>query len=1372
MSTINTSDSKESSEWEKNKKNSGNIQSLLSESVEMELKNSNGVIDPILLDGLKYPEIYMTIRDKMKFVRDTEDENFSEITDSDVINISDAKILEKIEKFARPLKNARRNLYSNIRKVFPNIREKIPGLDEWMLFQKIEALDENEITKLYSTNRKLAEFLHQYFYVSRESLLFRDYDFMSVFGTDNLRNTSPDLYQRTESAAIGYKKSWANPELSLIRELIGFYGNGNKEKKKEICEFFNVHISLPDAVRFGFISENEIETIAEVEFAHIWNTLDPETKKSLIQILKNDRNYDVDLATFDINTIDRYFSSTKMKDILSRGITNTLIKNDESPAKTSGFTKDLVPEIGEDGIPRIHNPFLQLIRSKITGSNWISKIQKIENLRAWSVLAFADEAEKVRYFKINDTDIDLDGYDHGVSISDITGKEENSIWNVKDTSKISYDDLYRFLLNINSWKVLNSEEIASIKTSDKNDAWITQDPINGDGKILDVSDTEDVLTLEGFIREINIIDPDGEKIGIESGVSFASKWVLESGEEYDGIWNISAINPPNISISNKKFTETTTLDAFLEVAKTKTFRRIAKLGSQEDFLHALGDFGVDGHAHIKGDKLVLEHDNHHDDHGHDDHDSHGGHGSKEKVYDFFQSKSGGHIRINGFSDGLVSFGEYVSWTALAEVQKKWNAGKLSKKEKAGLYANTTMSYGEFIDYLKKNDLKATTDNLLVPNATDSYHPHDPHFENDFGSFMSKVGSWWSIADMMKGFSNLTHGIEHYFEKSSKLNASRFALWMWRKMWLPLDIMAQLQADEVSGVKEIIEKIQEKFKNLNGPIWRKKALHIAHNKNARPEEVGAAILHMVKWYGSLYAEDIAYAQWSESFINGLLTSCGFTWQALTDMKIKAREKSKVLLGNEAGSDLSEEEMIWGFMKMMDGNYEKYPIAATLVKAMGGPSGFENAWRKDGFEGAYEKWLRQSGDLVNAEARVDHGLSALSTHEYHTAIWSMEKAADKDPSPGIQTLPVVWALGWYSKYLSTKANQKIKWFADGKWHSLHAFSFLRSRTDNDLYRYTFREALKKVAPAQEVDKLDKWIKDLEYDGHTQKWDKVKVAVNWLASIWRKYHNKWLHDMLQWKNMWLIENANHDPMIKKYFEHLGGVHQNNSGDTAHSDDNGWYIQHGYVWSPIVNAVNDEHTGGYTLNSFDRTLRKIHLDSQSFSFRNKDHVERYWDPIVKIVKNLDRGSQDEKLKKAQFLQYRRDILLRLNESFSARWSIQWWLQAIKKQAFYTDLLNMGIDMSIILESWSNINKKIDKTAEKDYQAWKQWGHRWGSATSSEIQSVSDTVASTISSRYDAGFQWKWRNQDLRKDPDFNTSDHPDAPAGRSDLWDGSWAD
>jgi hypothetical protein len=39
-----------------------------------------------------------------------------------------------------------------------------------------------------------------------------------------------------------------------------------------------------------------------------------------------------------------------------------------------------------------------------------------------------------------------------------------------------------------------------------------------------------------------------------------------------------------------------------------------------------------------------------------------------------------------------------------------------------------MSYGAFLNYIKKNDLKATTDNILVPDDTDTYHPHDPHLE--------------------------------------------------------------------------------------------------------------------------------------------------------------------------------------------------------------------------------------------------------------------------------------------------------------------------------------------------------------------------------------------------------------------------------------------------------------------------------------------------------------------------------------------------------------------------------------------------------------------------------------------------------------------
>lgn len=46
---------------------------------------------------------------------------------------------------------------------------------------------------------------------------------------------------------------------------------------------------------------------------------------------------------------------------------------------------------------------------------------------------------------------------------------------------------------------------------------------------------------------------------------------------------------------------------------------------------------------------------------------------------------------------------------------------------------------------------------------------------------------------------------------------------------------------------------------------------------------------------------------------------------------------------------------------------------------------------------------------------------------------------------------------------------------------------------------------VAPG-EVANLKKWIKDLEYDGADPKiMEKTKPAINGIAGIWRKYHNK---------------------------------------------------------------------------------------------------------------------------------------------------------------------------------------------------------------------------------------------------------------------------
>lgn len=140
-----------------------NIQDLLIQGVTSSLKNNSNVIDPIAYDTLQFPEVYISIRNKMKYLREATDADNTSTSDAKIEAMPDAKIIEQIEIFARSLKDARRTLYLNIKKTFSNINEKIPGFDPDMLAQKIENSDENEINSFYTNNRNLAKFIQNKF---------------------------------------------------------------------------------------------------------------------------------------------------------------------------------------------------------------------------------------------------------------------------------------------------------------------------------------------------------------------------------------------------------------------------------------------------------------------------------------------------------------------------------------------------------------------------------------------------------------------------------------------------------------------------------------------------------------------------------------------------------------------------------------------------------------------------------------------------------------------------------------------------------------------------------------------------------------------------------------------------------------------------------------------------------------------------------------------------------------------------------------------------------------------------------------------------------------------------------------------------------
>lgn len=82
------------------------------------------------------------------------------------------------------------------------------------------------------------------------------------------------------------------------------------------------------------MKEKDVEVIAESEFSHVWNTIDVDSRDALIRIMRYDDNYNIELAIFDIDDIDKHFSSSKTKDLLARAINDKTSKNQPTKSMT------------------------------------------------------------------------------------------------------------------------------------------------------------------------------------------------------------------------------------------------------------------------------------------------------------------------------------------------------------------------------------------------------------------------------------------------------------------------------------------------------------------------------------------------------------------------------------------------------------------------------------------------------------------------------------------------------------------------------------------------------------------------------------------------------------------------------------------------------------------------------------------------------------------------------------------------------------------------------------------------------------------------------------------------------------------------------
>lgn len=243
------------------------------------------------------------------------------------------------------------------------------------------------------------------------------------------------------------------------------------------------------------------------------------------------------------------------------------------------------------------------------------------------------------------------------------------------------------------------------------------------------------------------------------------------------------------------------------------------------------------------------------------------------------------------------------------------------------------------------------------------------------------------------------------------------------------------------------------------------------------------------------------------------------------------------------------------------------------------------------------------------------------------------------------------------------------------------------------------------------FDEICAQMKFDSDKPK--KTKWGALRMMKFWQDNYDKWLHDMLQGQNGWLVSKYREgNETVKKYYDTLewGHAMQLNDNSIPWGTDfwPDWYKEHGYM-----NIIFSK--GPNWLRSLSSMLNKIKFDGTAPAWgrdMNDEHYKKIWTYVVKYMQG---GLKDPKyfwgntaLQKEQFLYHREEIIEYMARQMNTRSTaeregpekaLKIAKSNIENYPFYRDLEKMGIDPMAVF----NKNTQEDN-ANGDYDKWISW--------------------------------------------------------------------
>ncbi len=1284
------------------------------------------------------------IRDSIRSIKSNNakyQDIYKDITEDEIILHSTDEILKpKILKHAESLLFAR----ARLEKKSIEFDSRIEKADlKW----SIDKLTYSQIEKLLSTKWKLRMWIYELFPALEETGKEAYTKYGDIFSwLINNWALSNENKKRLARIIQNQERFDQVVDTNDLQFILALYTTAPQSEVKSVFQKLGAMFTLDFARRNNLISRNQIKTLAEKVYGSLLDDFTQNEKNTYIETFSRWDKYLLTIDDLDMVRLPRLlWEAVILKDIAHE--TWATLDRPSSSEVDSG--KDPLSRIrrkkiweaeerGRDesweyGDSDLEYDSYDAFLDEIT---WRTNIQGFELLKKkHAILSFSDPWTGTQYIRIDKVrdangdpiEIPPDG-DYGVEVAFLG--VANGVLQKEQKTYLSYTDLEKFLTSIKNAKVLENSFFEH--------SLLTKDPAQvSDGKIYDGRGAEEEpITSDNIATKLNAIDLEGSKYGFVVGTVFQApstdeEWATTENE----IWTVRKIHWDYIDLIDSQGNDTNSRnlslsDVFRTLSTTRGFKRIDKIVDDNEFKEKLFAYGIQTEDEWKDGKWIRKIDD--------------GHGHKEqREITCFSNDDGEHIRLGEMKGGQVIFAEF-------EWGEKWKDNEAIRKwEDKPKYKWQTMSYAAFLSYLNTNKLKASERDILYPQA-EHYHDHShPHIHGDF---LKRVLNWQNPASLWKGLGMVWHGIEHTLEKWAKLDAARFALKVGG--FLPGDIDAQVYADVVDGSKEIVEKYEKKLFGLPGPRGREKALHIAEITDSRPEEVMAAISFLLKSYGHLYAEDIKHKQTfiqnREHCINArpgafvffdALVMTSKMWD-LGHWRAEAYDKAVRELGTKEQheGEPTEEQLIHALTKLVDGDWKKFPYAATVVKAIGWPSSFENLFKGEWFTKMKDKGYSQT-QMLNAQGRLNKAIGYFETRELKKLVGSMQAVAEKIKSPEYQAVPFIWCVWGFSSYIDSDTLQKIKGYGE-QGYSFHAYAFMRNKKDNDTYTEAVRSAIDEIDDASgSIRKNFEEIKArLDPNENNPKW--TKWAADAMMQFWKAHHKK-LHPMLQWHNGWISKKyRENNSTVRAYADTLRGKHWEQLGSENISSEyaKDWNGEWGLAMNGIFNI--DPKTG---LQSMSRTLSKIQLKGYRSDKQMAEDTKRFlWSRIVSQMKEIQEDGGwfggDQALQKAQYLAYRKEIIEHLEKEIqvtTAKLDEKTIDDIINgPNTFWQDLRNMGIDPRAIFDR--NLQKGNE---DIDYLRWSS-GKSYGGAGSipTDLESVMRRVREeAINTNRRNPREWAW---------------------------------